>query len=114
MTDRHECSATVFGPRVHSWQCVRSGVLQRKGKWYCRQHDPVAVETRRHASRLAHTAKRKTSDAIDSEGTRIARALGVGASTFYSHSGPPSQHGYVRYLVIAFDDCLKLIERLKP
>ena len=28
----------------HSHQCNRQGKVQRKGKWYCGQHDPVEKE----------------------------------------------------------------------
>ena len=39
--------------RGASYQCSRSGVFQRKGKWYCRQHDPLEVLDRR-AHKYAH------------------------------------------------------------
>lgn len=28
------------------WQCSRKGTVRRDGKWYCAQHDPVAVEAK--------------------------------------------------------------------
>jgi len=28
-------------------QCSRKGVVERDGKWYCKVHDPIAVDKRR-------------------------------------------------------------------
>lgn len=43
------CSTRVFGPRVLSWQCNRKGTVERDGKWYCWQHDPVRLKEKAEA-----------------------------------------------------------------
>jgi uncharacterized Zn finger protein (UPF0148 family) len=43
-TEKHQCSKRVYrGGYMGSTPCTRYGVVERNGKWYCRQHDPVAV-----------------------------------------------------------------------
>ena len=42
-------------PRYH--QCLRSGVVLRDGKWYCKQHNPVAVKKRAEELRAKYDAK---------------------------------------------------------
>lgn len=113
MSDKPECSATVFGPRVHSWQCQRTGVIKRYGKWYCKQHDPEAVEARRQARDAEFDASRRASGVIYDEGRKLAKTLGVNGDVYYSTNGPFSTHGYTRHLVLSFDDCRKLVEKLQ-
>lgn len=47
MNQEHvQCSKWIYR-EAHdggSSNCTRRGVIQRDGKWYCRQHDPVAVK----------------------------------------------------------------------
>lgn len=113
MSDKRACSATVFGPRVHSWQCSRTATVERDGKWYCRQHDPEAKKARREKSNASFAAKSRADDVIHGEASAIAGMLGVEGHAYYSHFGPLSNHGPKRYLVISFDDCFKLVERLR-
>lgn len=110
---KRECSATVHGERVTDWQCLKSGVIERDGKWYCRQHDPVAKSAKREAKDREWADKRSTERAVCAEGERIAKALGVAADVFYHSTGAYSNYGFRRRLVIDFDDCLKLIDKLK-
>jgi hypothetical protein len=42
----------------HPSQCSRRGQVEREGKWYCKQHDPVAVAERRAASLTKYEAER--------------------------------------------------------
>lgn len=107
------CSATVFGPRVHSWPCGRRGVINRAGKWYCRQHDPEATKARREKSNAAFDARNRTGEDHCEEGRRIAAALGVEAHTHYHRSKRFLDCGFTRSLVIDFDECLKLVEKLR-
>ncbi len=59
---------------LRSWVCSRRGVVQRDGKWYCKQHDPEAVKARRKASNAAWEAKLKAEDEADKRADRIASA----------------------------------------
>lgn len=43
------CCENVFDG-WHHHPCSRKGVIERDGKWYCKQHDPEAVKARRAAS----------------------------------------------------------------
>jgi hypothetical protein len=100
--DRITCSATVFGPRVHSWGCIRTGVVEREGKWYCRQHDPRAVKARRDKAEAEYRAERAAETAIEAEGERIAARLGCGVVKY-------GRNGYARELIITFEEAEKLI-----
>jgi len=68
--------------RIHSGflshQCPRNGVIERDGKFYCRQHDPVAVQQKRDERRKAMDDKFAAMDARHKEAARIA-ALKVDA-----------------------------------
>lgn len=72
------CDGRVHsGWRVH--QCARNGVVEHDGKFYCRQHDPVAVRQRDDARRAAWAAERNVEEAQRKEAARIA-ALRVDAA----------------------------------
>lgn len=45
----HKCCAEVWG-RYDYHKCSRAGRVERDGKWYCKQHDPVEVERKRKES----------------------------------------------------------------
>lgn len=112
--ERHECSTTVFGERVRQWQCVRAGVVERAGKWYCRQHDPEARQARAEKREAARRVVQQREDAVEAEGRDVAARLGVAeAQVYYSNLGPLSRHGYRRYLVISFEECLRLAAALE-
>ncbi len=78
---KERCSGTVSEVGVwHSHQCSRKGVVLREGKWYCKQHDPVAVKKRVEEQRAKYDAKWDKKQ----EGWRRDRATGkacVGIST---------------------------------
>ena len=48
--EKHECSKNVWHPGSF-WGdlrlCEKNGTVERDGKWYCGQHDPVAIEEKR-------------------------------------------------------------------
>lgn len=104
------CSATVFGPRVHSWGCTRKAIVERAGKHYCRLHDPVAVRARNAAKDKARKDAHAAEHAIEREGTALAKALGFGQAHYrigYKTSG------YVRELTLSFDEVEQLITKLR-
>jgi hypothetical protein len=45
MTERPQCFGQAYerGMSFGSHRCTRSGSVEYEGKWYCRQHDPVAA-----------------------------------------------------------------------
>ena len=45
-TPQRNCCETIWQGMAR-YGCSRNGVVERKGKRYCRQHDPVAVDARR-------------------------------------------------------------------
>lgn len=52
----------------HRLACSRSGVIERAGKWYCRQHDPEAKKARddkRRAKFVAEEAARTARHALN-------------------------------------------------
>ena len=45
MGEKQQCSARIATTGMfYSHQCSRNGKVQREGKWYCNQHDPVRIE----------------------------------------------------------------------
>lgn len=108
----NNCSAVVFGPRVHSWGCTRRGVIERNGKWYCRQHDPDAVKARMTARDAKWKQKYDRDDSIEAEGNQLAKRLGCG--TPYWHTRIRGESGMERALIVDFADVRKLLKRLKP
>lgn len=112
MTDKPRCSATVFGERVRSWQCNRYGKVRRAGKWYCKQHDPVAEQARRSAADNKYRQLRDEEKAISGEAGRLAHALDVYGYAEMRPFRKPSEIAYSRRLVIPFEDAERLITRL--
>jgi hypothetical protein len=56
---------------------------------------------------------RKTSVKNEREGRALARRLGLrGTQTYYNTVGPLRKHGYVRSLVVSFDELRKLVDTL--
>lgn len=51
------CSERVYEGRGGSHMCMRKGVVDREGKLWCKQHDPVVVKERRDASYAAYTKR---------------------------------------------------------
>ena len=44
-----KCSERISG-RFHSYQCSKSGKIERDGRWYCGTHDPVRIKEKREES----------------------------------------------------------------
>lgn len=42
-----KCCEQIYNGTFRYSQCSRNGTIQRNGKWYCRQHDPVARQEAR-------------------------------------------------------------------
>jgi hypothetical protein len=55
-----------------SHQCARNGVVERDGKFYCKQHDPVAVRQRDADRSAAWDAQWAAKEAQRKEAARIA------------------------------------------
>lgn len=99
------------GRSVSLHACLRVGTIQRDGEWYCGQHDPEKVKTKRAARDQAWKEREEAQDAIQAEGRRLAKRLGVLGGTYYNALGSGLGH-YERALVIRFDEVERLIERL--
>ncbi len=50
------CSDSVL-QNYRTSPCSRKGTVERDGKWYCRQHDPVAKKARDDASYAKYKAE---------------------------------------------------------
>ena len=55
----HQCAATIFTGRGPSHDCFRKGVVHRKRKWWCKQHDPKAGAARRAKTEARWAAEAK-------------------------------------------------------
>ena len=51
------CSKSVYSDRIGGRPCGRRATVERDGKPYCAQHDPVAVKRRREEARVKWEAK---------------------------------------------------------
>lgn len=111
MGDQQYCSATVYGPRVQSWGCQRRGVVQRNGKWFCRQHDPEAVKVRLDKRQAAWKSEERKQDVIEAEAESLAKQLGCGCSHWYN--AYRGQSGYTRDVLLSFAEVKQLIARLQ-
>ncbi len=64
MNDKPNCEATVWaGGGMGGFQCSRYGVIEDKGRWWCKQHSPAAKEARREASEEQWQIERAERDA---------------------------------------------------
>lgn len=109
-----QCSATVFGPRVHNWSCNRRGVVQREGQWFCKQHDPKAVKARqstREGQRKDH--EREQAEILD-ECRRAAAELGAGEPYWFTAlRGGYHASGYRRFLTITLEEARDLAATIR-
>jgi hypothetical protein len=55
-TNQQKCSYQIFGSYRYR-PCVRNGVIEREGKLYCRQHDPVAKNEAQERRRVKYQAE---------------------------------------------------------
>ena len=58
-TTAQGCEKTVFTDRGFSHSCSRRGPIEREGKRWCKQHDPVAVKKRLEERRARWDAEEK-------------------------------------------------------
>jgi hypothetical protein len=105
-SSQHSCSATVFGDRVQMWTCSRSGVVQRNGKWFCRQHDPEEQRKRQEARDAKWRAERSADEIVEREAAMLCRRIGCGHRHW--HDGKTQ-----RSIVISFDEARELARRLE-
>jgi len=65
-----QCNKMIYRGRLQgSSQCVRKGVVERDGRSYCKQHDPVA----RHERAKARQEKFNREHSAKKEAFRLAR-----------------------------------------
>lgn len=105
------CTATVMGPRVHSWRCTRNAVVERDGKGYCRQHDPEAVKAKRKKESEARDAEQRADERRRREAEARCQALGAG--TPHYHVPWTGMGGYNGSVLLTADEADALIARLK-
>ena len=113
---RPSCSTRIYGDRVQSWICSRVGIVERNGKWFCKQHDPESVAGKRAVKDAARRAKAAADESIIAEASRLAAALGVKGNADWTRWATPSLSGPTRNLVMSFEDAEKLAadrERLR-
>jgi len=60
---KHQCVEKVYPNdkygSFHGYRCTRDGTVERDGKWYCKTHDPKAVEAKANAKNAIWDEKRK-------------------------------------------------------
>jgi hypothetical protein len=75
MTAKHKCSRKVpeGGRSVSFFPCQRPATVQRDGKWYCWQHDPIRVEADKQKRRARWDARHDRETAKWERRTRNAK-----------------------------------------
>ena len=64
MKQKHQCNRRVYSGARYEYtghMCRQSGTVERDGKWYCKQHDPVAIEECNRAERAKWDIENKIS-----------------------------------------------------
>ena len=81
-TEKHDCSERIFsGARwdMAGHPCSRKGVVERDGKWWCRQHDPVAKKARDEERRAKNRAAAEWEAGLKQAALEVAARLGAGS-----------------------------------
>ena len=73
--DKQRCSATVYDDEAVGRQCARNGKMKCGGKWYCSQHDPVAVQARDDARQADRDSERRWKKAQQAKERATAKFL---------------------------------------
>lgn len=110
-TELRTCCKQIYGPRVHSWDCLRKGTVCRKGKWYCKQHDPEQVLARRADRDAVYRTEQQAEESIVARAEVLAKRLGCGIVHYQTRFRGKS--GYTESLVITFTEAEYLISMLK-
>lgn len=111
MNKKQHCCVTVYGERVTRWACQRYATVERKGKWYCTQHDPEKVKARNAARHNAYEMRQAANARVDVRATELGQQLGCAdpVSPHFNHSGA---FAYTERLIISYADAERLIARL--
>lgn len=111
----HCCGQVRSSDGWHTYRCSREGVIEREGKFYCRQHDPVAVKARHdardakwEAEWAAQTAARAAAKAAAERQARLAAlaelAVPVLREIAKGHNDPRTLAN--QFLMANFDDAM--------
>ena len=110
MNDRPRCAAMIYSG---SWptHCSRYGVIERDGKMYCRQHDPVAVKARREERDRRWRAEWAAEDELNRKRKAVRDAERQGISALYliadGHNDPRQVAAEAVAAIEAASDALK-------
>lgn len=77
-----QCAGSILETGI-AWpkyrKCSRHGKIERDGKWYCKQHDPVAAEKRQTESskrtQAVYDADQKVSKARDAKNAAVQAVI---------------------------------------
>lgn len=62
----HRCCKRVYAGTFSGHPCKIPAALEKEGKWYCKRHDPAAVEARREKNSKAMMADiQRQMDAVE-------------------------------------------------
>ena len=86
--DAPKCCKLIYGTGTfNSPSCSRSGVIQRNGKLWCKQHDPEKVAARRAAQSAKWEAEHEAQNQVRRAAVDLAAELGVGLPEYSTYSG---------------------------
>ena len=86
------CCKRVYRDR-RSHPCSRNGYVERDGKWYCKQHDPEAVNAKDQARRRKWDWERQLQDRRYEQGSILRQ---IADSVIADPDSFPTLQGYTR------------------
>ena len=105
----HYCCATVYHQGGwHSYRCERKGPKEHKGKHYCWQHDPKALDAKQKEKDARALKLRLKARDITAEGEKILKLLKCNGRVKLDRDFYPT-----RYITMTFTEAKKLLARLK-
>lgn len=85
--DNERCHATVID-EYHKYRCTRRGTVERDGKRYCKQHDPVALREKREKRNAEWKERISTAQQELDRAVALIQRIGFG-KIVYPRLGEP-------------------------
>lgn len=108
--EKHQCSKTVWGSTGFvKYPCSINASVFRDEKWWCKRHDPKAVEEKRKRERERYEKKEREEEQLKKKGENLLERLNVKGELYFRWR----EGYYTDSLVIPFKEIEKILERLE-
>jgi hypothetical protein len=112
--EKHNCSVKVYHGRSFIGSgCSRNATVERDGKWYCTQHDPVRIEEKRKAETAAWLEESQRRDKVVEMMKKQIDALAEAAGLEKFEVGLNFRDGRAVGFTLSSGGMSKLLERLQ-